>query len=530
MNILLSKIKPNPWNPNQMTEQEFKELVEELKHLGKPAKPIILRKKDDFYEIVDGEHNYRALVELKFQELEDGWYEIQDLNDVEAMRQTYKRNLGGTNNPIKLGLMFDRAIKESGKSNRDLAKEWEVSEGTIRNYLLYVEISQLRNDYANLEKLGIEQVRIYNEIAKYAKGVADFWLSCGGHKDALVWYNDMTYSEALSNGHEGIVSDNSIFKEITADGFDRIFHTQKDTVPQGMEKWWINQFKEGIKKAEKLCRLKRKLTQAYTFGLIGEDREGKLKAKEYIDFYFNNINISGGTIPQQFVDSLFKMVIVKNDDNKFKFLLTLDELKECLEVKKVYNEIIVRAKLLIAKKHNIAPSEIKDTYGSLEDEIDELEIKNKAPDYVKNAPISPKLKLAFINYDFEDATDDVKGETFLKLVRMARGGISQSEMDDTWKLKNIIQNQLAIVWRDKEQKDEDERLRKSTKEELITLFVERMGDSIKWTDKEGFIKRMTAFTREELYTFVYLAKKFFDEKQYQEMISRITGKLHEVGI
>ncbi len=102
--ILIKNIKPNDYNPNEMSEVEFAELVLEVKHLSKPPKPIVLRKKGELFEIVDGEHSYRALKELGHKELQQSWFEIVEYDDIEARRQTYKRNLGGTNNPVKLGL------------------------------------------------------------------------------------------------------------------------------------------------------------------------------------------------------------------------------------------------------------------------------------------------------------------------------------------------------------------------------------------------------------------------------------------
>ena len=50
-----------------MTETVRKELVEEIKHLGKIPKPLII---DTNYIIIDGEHTYKASKELKLKELQ----------------------------------------------------------------------------------------------------------------------------------------------------------------------------------------------------------------------------------------------------------------------------------------------------------------------------------------------------------------------------------------------------------------------------------------------------------------------------
>lgn len=175
--IPVTKIRLNDWNPNEMTENEFKEFVSEIKHNGNPPKPIVLRKIDDeFYQIIDGEHCFKALREaLDVDTLPPQWYVIEEYDDIEAKRQTYKRNLGGSHNFVKLGLMFESVLKETGHSNNKLAKEWCISEGSIRNALEYVKAYRLRNSY-EVSKLSIRQIREYNRLPD---GRRDEWLDSG---------------------------------------------------------------------------------------------------------------------------------------------------------------------------------------------------------------------------------------------------------------------------------------------------------------------------------------------------------------
>ncbi len=43
MQINVNNLKANDYNPNYMDEQEFAELVAEIRHLGRLPKPIIVR-------------------------------------------------------------------------------------------------------------------------------------------------------------------------------------------------------------------------------------------------------------------------------------------------------------------------------------------------------------------------------------------------------------------------------------------------------------------------------------------------------
>lgn len=172
------RLHPNDYNPNEMTKAEFAELVTEVRHLGRLPKPVIVRPNGAGYTIIDGEHGWRAACEVGLSEVP---CEVIDADDFESMRQTYKRNQHGTHNAVRLGQMFERMMETRDLSQRALAAEVAVSEGTIRNALLYAEAAKLRNSYA-FEKLAVRQLRAY--LAMPAP-VRDIWLDSGADLKAL---------------------------------------------------------------------------------------------------------------------------------------------------------------------------------------------------------------------------------------------------------------------------------------------------------------------------------------------------------
>lgn len=174
--LAVNSLHANDYNPNEMSESEFAELVAEVRHLGRPPKPIIVRRNASGYVIVDGEHGWRA---AKQTGLETIPCEVADIDDFEAMRQTYKRNQHGAHNPVRLGQMFAAMMQTESLSRRALADKIDVSEGTIRNALLYSQAAALRNDYA-FEKLTVKQIRVYLALPQ---SIGDRWLDAGGdHK------------------------------------------------------------------------------------------------------------------------------------------------------------------------------------------------------------------------------------------------------------------------------------------------------------------------------------------------------------
>ncbi len=191
----IEALQPNDYNPNRMADERFAELVEEVRHLGRLPKPVVARPNgDDQYIIVDGEHGWRAAQEVGLSEIA---VEVVEVDDFEARRQTYKRNQHGEHDPVLLGRMFRQMMDERDLSQRALAKEIAVSEGTVRNALLYAEAAEMRNRYARAKELeetteagaalvaglSVRQVRYYVQLPQMSGG---FWLDAGADMKTLL--------------------------------------------------------------------------------------------------------------------------------------------------------------------------------------------------------------------------------------------------------------------------------------------------------------------------------------------------------
>jgi ParB family chromosome partitioning protein len=62
--LSVDRIVLSRWNCNYMSEKEFEELKQAIRLNG--IEPIIVRPKNDWYEVIDGEHRFRAVKELGF--------------------------------------------------------------------------------------------------------------------------------------------------------------------------------------------------------------------------------------------------------------------------------------------------------------------------------------------------------------------------------------------------------------------------------------------------------------------------------
>lgn len=78
----LDRVRPNPWNPNKLDPLGFRKLkhgIKELVEKGQTPPPIIVRPtKGDLvdFEVIDGEHRYRAFSEIFKETQDDRFWQI----------------------------------------------------------------------------------------------------------------------------------------------------------------------------------------------------------------------------------------------------------------------------------------------------------------------------------------------------------------------------------------------------------------------------------------------------------------------
>lgn len=218
VSLSLSDLVENPWNPNQMDGEQFGELVQEVTRLGTVLKPIVVRQDGDHYQIVDGCHSYRAAVQAGLSEVP---CQIVDADDFEAMRQTYCRNQHGKHNHLLEGLMFEEMIRLKGLTQRALATEFGISDGTVRNSLEYVDALRSRNDYAGedrsdeIAQLTIKQVRTFTNLGRV---IGNKWLDAGGDLRLLTAFRNRE-EWAIPSGHYDEVDIENVFEPIEEAGW-----------------------------------------------------------------------------------------------------------------------------------------------------------------------------------------------------------------------------------------------------------------------------------------------------------------------
>ncbi len=131
----IGELEPNNFNPNEMSEEKYAALKESIKQDGikQPiiVRPIVEEGDPAGFEIIDGEHRFKAANELK---LEGVPVIIEDVKeDKDAMRLCYKLNAGrGTIDCFKEAVFFD-LLAQQGLDLKTVASEYGVSEQFIRD-------------------------------------------------------------------------------------------------------------------------------------------------------------------------------------------------------------------------------------------------------------------------------------------------------------------------------------------------------------------------------------------------------------
>lgn len=66
--VKIDEIYPNKWNCNLQSDFMFEKEKKSIQEFGF-VQPILVRETDGFYEIIDGEHRWRACKQLQFSEI-----------------------------------------------------------------------------------------------------------------------------------------------------------------------------------------------------------------------------------------------------------------------------------------------------------------------------------------------------------------------------------------------------------------------------------------------------------------------------
>jgi len=142
--IPVDKIDENPWNPNEMPERHFEQLKAEYERVGYAQLILVRPTGEDRYELVDGEHRWKAARQVGMEEMKAV---VMDLDDEEARLTTLNMNdIKGTDNPVKLA----ETLTEIDRSPTELAEVTVMEPEEIEAHQMLADLNQVeREDPSN---------------------------------------------------------------------------------------------------------------------------------------------------------------------------------------------------------------------------------------------------------------------------------------------------------------------------------------------------------------------------------------------
>lgn len=160
----LDRIQKNAWNVNKMEADKFDLLLEDMRENGRSTiDPILVRRidvrgKPTFYEIVDGEHRYKAAKLLKWTAIPAI---MEEMTEVEARVLNYRKNSErGTIDPVAEGERFRDEIaniKEKGPMII-LSKRYGLRKDYISRRIALVQVEKPVREKLSKGVLNVSQV------------------------------------------------------------------------------------------------------------------------------------------------------------------------------------------------------------------------------------------------------------------------------------------------------------------------------------------------------------------------------------
>ncbi|OIO33886.1 MAG: hypothetical protein AUJ70_02305 [Candidatus Omnitrophica bacterium CG1_02_40_15] len=183
-NISIEKIKANKYQPREEFNQEaLSDLAASIKEKGF-IQPVIVRLKDNEYELIAGERRLRAAKKLGYKEIPAIIKEANDLNSLELsiIENIQRENL----NPIDQAKAYKRLQDEFDMTQEKVADTIKKDRATVANILRLLNLPLKIQEYVSRGTISMgharamlslakesEQIRLCNKIMKDDLSVRD---------------------------------------------------------------------------------------------------------------------------------------------------------------------------------------------------------------------------------------------------------------------------------------------------------------------------------------------------------------------
>lgn len=138
MTLPINEIEPNPNQPrNQFDEDSLQELADSIEQYG-VLQPLLVKKKDGYYEIIAGERRWRA---AKIAGVEEVPVIVRDFDENEIVEIALIENIQREDlSPIEEAMAYQRLMKEYHLKQDQIAEKVSKSRAAITNSLRLLKL------------------------------------------------------------------------------------------------------------------------------------------------------------------------------------------------------------------------------------------------------------------------------------------------------------------------------------------------------------------------------------------------------
>ena len=155
MEVPIEMIKPSPYQPRIIFDVE--DLKSEIESVGL-LRSLLVRKRDGFYELIDGQRRLKALKEL-------GWktvpVETQDVDDRRARLIVYKLNTVRENYTTEENARYFKKLADEGMTFYQIGKELNIDDNWV---LAHINVFKFPEDVQNAIWAGALSVSHIQEL------------------------------------------------------------------------------------------------------------------------------------------------------------------------------------------------------------------------------------------------------------------------------------------------------------------------------------------------------------------------------
>lgn len=155
--IKVSKIEPNREQPRKnFDENTLKELAESIKAYG-IIQPLVVQKREDYYEIIAGERRWRA---AKLAGIKEVPVIIKNYTDEEVMEISIIENIQRENlNPIEEAMAYQKLLTEFNLKHEEIAEKVSKSRSAISNSLRLLKLDLRVQEMAAKQEISYGHAR-----------------------------------------------------------------------------------------------------------------------------------------------------------------------------------------------------------------------------------------------------------------------------------------------------------------------------------------------------------------------------------